>query len=149
MLLPFHKESEEKVSVEETRNELLEMLEKDLSKEADSKALSAVYSRATPTERRNIEHAVKNKTHSVTADTTYHKNKSIEKIKHTVTGINRKGSSFTVGEGRIFFPKQKMNKSKAKIQHNKMIDTQPGTFDTSEPVPTDSTYLAKFKKTSS
>ena len=33
MLLPFHKESEEKVSVEETRNELLEMLEKDLSKE--------------------------------------------------------------------------------------------------------------------
>jgi len=145
-LLPYYKPKEGKTP-DETYDELVERLEEDLPKEAESKALSAVYSRATPTERRDIEHSVKNKTHTVSADTTHYKNKSIEKVKHIVTGVNRKGSSFSVGEGRFYPKSKKMTKSKAAVQHNKMIDLQPGTFGTSESAPTDSTYLAKFKKT--
>ena len=155
MLMPFHKDAESPAS--ETYSKLVKNLEKhkptavkNVVKEPAHKAkvLSAIYSKSSPTKRRSIDSAVKNKAFHVTADTTYHKNKSIESITHKLLGVDR-GNSFTAGEGRAYFPSQKMNIPKAKVEHNKMIKTQPGTIGTSESAPSDSTYLAKFKKTGS
>lgn len=150
-LLPFHKESQ--TDPETTHKTLVKKLESTKPSEAKkiahepvqkAKVVSAVHSKATPVERQNIDHAVKNKAYHVTADTTRYPDKSIEKVKHTFVGMKRSGSSMNIGEGRFYSRASKTTNAMAAKDHNQLIKTQPELIGTATTRPIDPTYLAKF-----